>query len=483
VAATDSWRFPQKVDHPDGTSQQVIQQWSGDLATLEKEFRSSGDTENDVNFGVGSAVGNFLIGGDEYSGHAVIFDVKDEREIDRTPRSRDQLHCLDVSPNDERVALGFRNGLVECFSIDRDRQGGPRWSPRPRVFRACDGNLFDVKFVDGNTLVTAGPDGLVRVWHVDVDRSLIERLPRGELLEMAVSPTGQAIVCCHADGVFVIDGVTGRTISRLPIAKGSAPRAVWSPSGRRIAVWANEASAPVRVYDQNGRLACEGPPPSKESRVAISPDDKTLALFQSELRLVDLQTGEPLWETPLPEEGPPGWQAVFSHDGRTLAYSGRESAFGGHKPQLVLLDVQQRRKLLELPVEEDVACMAFSPDDSTLATGHGDSLLRIWDLRTGRLLKKLAGHAGVVRHVAFAPGGDRLITDSDDGTARLWSIRHGRSFGLLPHPHHARDSIQESPASVGISLSSDGSRVALSTLGEDGRPVLAVVDVEVPSAL
>jgi WD40 repeat protein len=339
-----------------------------------------------------------------------------------------------------------------------------------------------VTFLDADTLATAGPDGLVRVWDVDIDRSLIERLPQGKLLEMAVSPTGQAIVCCQHEAVFIIDAATGHTIRRLPLAKGSAPRAVWSPSGRRIAVWANGASAPVQVYDQNGRLACEGPPPSTESRVAISPDDKILAVFQSQLRLVDLQTGEQLWETPLPQEGPPGWQALFSHDGRRLAYSGRESAFGGHKPKLVLLDVQQRRKLFELPVEEDVACMAFSPDDSTLATGHGDSLLRIWDLRHGRLLKILAGHAGVVRHVAFAPGGDRLVTDSDDGTARVWSIRHERSFGVLPHPHHAFGTNKRAPSSVGVSLSSDGSRVALSSMGEDGRPVLAILDVQVHSA-
>ena len=73
----------------------------------------------------------------------------------------------------------------------------------------------------------------------------------------------------------------------------------------------------------------------------------------------------------------------------------------------------------------------FSPDGSRLATGHPDSLARIYDATDGRLLWRL-GHSGAVTSVDFNPDGTQLATASADGAARVWDVRTGERLLLMP---------------------------------------------------
>src|SRR5258708_26874219 len=58
-----------------------------------------------------------------------------------------------------------------------------------------------------------------------------------------------------------------------------------------------------------------------------------------------------------------------------------------------------------------VTSLAFSPEGATLATGHGHSndtgdtqtVIRLWDLKTGEEKATFAGHRNAVLSVAFSP--------------------------------------------------------------------------------
>jgi WD40 repeat protein len=63
---------------------------------------------------------------------------------------------------------------------------------------------------------------------------------------------------------------------------------------------------------------------------------------------------------------------------------------------------------------------AFSPDGRLLATASDDKTVRLWDPATGKPLRTLVGHTGLVTGVAFRPDGRLLATADSDGTARLW---------------------------------------------------------------
>lgn len=64
--------------------------------------------------------------------------------------------------------------------------------------------------------------------------------------------------------------------------------------------------------------------------------------------------------------------------------------------------------------------VAFSPCMRFVATGSEDRCAYVYDIRTGRCLKRLSGHTDVVTGVAFNPLYPQLATAAYDGTVRFY---------------------------------------------------------------
>jgi WD40 repeat protein len=98
-----------------------------------------------------------------------------------------------------------------------------------------------------------------------------------------------------------------------------------------------------------------------------------------------------------------------------------------------------------------VTSVAFSPDEQTLASGSWDKTIKLWDLRTGRLIRTLTGHSNWVWSVAISPNGQTLVSSSSDGTIKLWNLRTGQLIRTLTE-------IKDGASSFAISA--DGQTVA-----------------------
>jgi WD40 repeat protein len=80
---------------------------------------------------------------------------------------------------------------------------------------------------------------------------------------------------------------------------------------------------------------------------------------------------------------------------------------------------------------DDVEIVAFSSDGKTLASGSGDSTIKLWNVEGGTLIRTLEGHTDDVEIVAFSPDGKTLASGSSDWTIKLWNVEGGTLIRTL----------------------------------------------------
>jgi WD40 repeat protein len=67
-----------------------------------------------------------------------------------------------------------------------------------------------------------------------------------------------------------------------------------------------------------------------------------------------------------------------------------------------------------------------TPDGKYVVSGSGDKTVRLWELATGKEVRRFTGHADWVRSVAVTPDGQYVVSGSGDKTVRLWDLATGK---------------------------------------------------------
>jgi centriolar protein POC1 len=72
-----------------------------------------------------------------------------------------------------------------------------------------------------------------------------------------------------------------------------------------------------------------------------------------------------------------------------------------------------------------VNCVRFHPDGTCIAGCGSDKKIKIWDVRSKRLIQHYDAHADTVTGISFHPSGNYLLSSSNDNTLKLWDLREG----------------------------------------------------------
>jgi WD40 repeat protein/transcriptional regulator with XRE-family HTH domain len=299
-------------------------------------------------------------------------------------------------PSGQLLASADANGVVRLWNLATGRAGHVLQAEKGAPTGVTQEEVsLDVRAVafspNGMLVVTADPDGTVRLWSVVTGRQVGGALPAGNgargVTGVAFSPDGQRLASADANGTVRLWKMTGRAVG-APLLTLASSRGVngiaFSPDGQLLATANMDGT--VRLWDPATGRAVGAPLPADRgpgggvTAVAFSPDDQLLASADANgrVRLWDLATRQPQGAPLAADTGPGGGvtAVAFSPDGKLLASADADGTVRLWDP----LTGQPEGAPLIVDLGHTVTGVAFSRDGSLLAASDGDGYVRAWQI-------------------------------------------------------------------------------------------------------
>ena len=398
------------------------------------------------------------------------------------------IWSVDFSPDGSRLVTADANGIVRLWDVHTGKEVS-KWcgsTPWMQSKYECGPRLWVARFSpDGTMILTAGDDGVARIWNARTGAQIATFGKSEEgLTSAAFSPDGKLIAVAGRDNlVWIWDVSTKKIIVTLRGHTSWIRSVAFSPDGRYVISSGDDRT--VRIWELNTgkeKFILRGHTDTVWS-VDVSPDgqcivtgsgDKSVKLWhfgpatpQTEPEIQHPVLGRTpylLPSTPISLENIDK-VAQITHLGKGLAMGVDYSPDGSllavaSSIGIYLYDAGDLREVEFLKTESSVNSVAFSPDGSLLASGSGDpgsgpdsNAVRLWRVSDGKLLRTLKGYVSGVESVAFSPDGSLLAAVAGDAV-RLWRVSDGKLLRTLKPPEH--------PVLVSsVAFSPDGSLLAL----------------------
>lgn len=382
----------------------------------------------------------------------VVYDLETRKEVSNLSDPASFFQILRFHPNGKLLAAEVigRDSPVALWNVDTQEVA--------HLLGSHESGGLDLQFDrNGDRVAIATHGGSVRIWDVAAQQETLVYRTHGTLAcyTAKFSPDGNYVASgAGNEHIRVWNATTGADIAVSPFLAGGY-EVFFLSDGNTVLATDFQGNIVVWDWRENRTLFSER---FRHHGWRLDPSEKKVWILDDSYRIKSIPL--PIPKPAIPLRGPTQFATgcEFTPDGLRLALAGADNALsvcsatdgreiefssvydhihaldlsrdgtkalvgmhGGDLGWSGIVDLTTGKMITEfLGQEYSIHCVAFSPDEKTVATGGSGRSIYLWDAATGLRLNVLEGHSDTLTTLEWGRDGSRLYSCSDDQTIRVW---------------------------------------------------------------
>jgi WD40 repeat protein len=320
----------------------------------------------------------------------------------KTVIAASEVESLNWKADSSQFAAGLKGGTIQLYN-------GPDAALQSQIAQPADTVLGLAYLPNGQGLISAGSDGVARLWSLPFPVATIADTKADSF---AISSDATRIAVVAGTSIRVLGSNNMATIGEIKGLKATPTFVALNSNGTRVA--AVSADKSIRLYN-----------------VADGKEIRTIANIPATVVALSLQST--------------GNQVAVASDDHSIRVYG----------------VGDGKLVKELKGHAGrIHSLTFVPTNADkLISAGADKIAKIWSLSTGKFTD-LTGHTDTITSITLDRAGKTIATGSLDKSTRLWNLEKATLIGTtIAHPAAVTD----------LGFSVDGSQLATVTAGGEAR--------------
>lgn len=142
------------------------------------------------------------------------------------------------------------------------------------------------------------------------------------------------------------------------------------------------------------------------------------------------------------------WSTCYSKDGKLLATASQDRT-------IKIWDPKSGRLIRTLNSGGPVNTIVLDHDGERLVSAGDDHVITLWDVASGQVVRTFRGHSRTIHSIDLSPDSKLLASSAADGTIRIWELESGRSLHVIKN--------HEPTTGTSVAFSPDGKSVGAAT--------------------